>query len=232
MEVCCNDIDEDTYKSIVIKYQRDVNCLSDPDRNVRKRSLIKFQREIRGIGLNDKGVRQHFFSTHLKAPLLQIFSDQVEKCRELAIGIVSSYIEDLESVEATDDLFPKISEILTQRIGVTPFAESAEEVRLLLLELLETLLDRGSTKIIQDSMDKVATVLCKALSDQFPDSKRACNTIIRKASVKCPQRIKRHTPSIVRPLVANLQHQHAKVRSTTLQVRVELLASTSFVLIN
>lgn len=71
---------------ITQKLQRDVNCLLDENRSTRWRALERLRKEtVQCSNLEDVGEGLLDF---LLKPLLKEFSDPVEKCRELAIGIV------------------------------------------------------------------------------------------------------------------------------------------------
>lgn len=70
------------------KLQRDVNCLLDENRSTRRRALERLQKEIAQSSLHPKDVIDGLLEFLIK-PLLRVFSDPVEKCRELAIGIIA-----------------------------------------------------------------------------------------------------------------------------------------------
>ena len=75
------------------KLQRDINCLSDENKTTRRRALEKLQRET-----THKKPTYHSDIIHvllnngLLKPLLKMFSDPMERCRDLAITIVSEYV--------------------------------------------------------------------------------------------------------------------------------------------
>ena len=71
------------------KLQRDVNCLSDDNRTTRRRALDRLRRETVGRSpAHSLEVLQGLMEFLVK-PLLKVLSDPVEKCRELAVGILA-----------------------------------------------------------------------------------------------------------------------------------------------
>lgn len=73
---------------IMQKLQRDVNCLLDENRSTRRRALERLQKETVQSTPHIADEMEGLVDFLLK-PLLKEFSDPVEKCRELAIGIVT-----------------------------------------------------------------------------------------------------------------------------------------------
>ena len=69
------------------KLQRDVNCLSDESRSTRRRALERLRRETVAHSPPLPAPTLQALLELLLKPLLKLFSDPVEKCRELAIAI-------------------------------------------------------------------------------------------------------------------------------------------------
>jgi hypothetical protein len=72
-------------KQLALKLQRDVNCLSDPDRTTRRRALTKLDKVLVQEP-QDRALLSAYLVNTLAAPLVQLLSDPVEKCRELGSG--------------------------------------------------------------------------------------------------------------------------------------------------
>ena len=68
--------------------QRDINSLSDDNRGTRKRALEKITKEVFSKAKFSAAVLQVTFEEILK-PILKLFSDPTEKCRELSVQMVS-----------------------------------------------------------------------------------------------------------------------------------------------
>ena len=65
-----------------------MNCLSDGDRTTRKRALERLRKESIGRSpAYPPALLQGLMGFMIK-PLLQMISDPVEKCRELAINLI------------------------------------------------------------------------------------------------------------------------------------------------
>ena len=67
--------------------QRDLNMLADDNRQSRKRALEKLCK-LAGAG-HPADVLAPLWTDQLRAPVLKLFADPVEKNRELAIEIMS-----------------------------------------------------------------------------------------------------------------------------------------------
>jgi hypothetical protein len=72
-------------RQLALKLQRDVNCLSDPDRTTRRRALTKLEKVLVQEPQGRALLSTYLINT-LAAPLVQLLSDPVEKCRELGSG--------------------------------------------------------------------------------------------------------------------------------------------------
>ncbi len=69
--------------------QRDVNCLSDENRSTRKRALERLRKATIGRCPGYDPAQLQSVCEFLVKPLLRIFSDPVEKCRELSISLLA-----------------------------------------------------------------------------------------------------------------------------------------------
>ncbi|RHY86293.1 hypothetical protein DYB26_013637 [Aphanomyces astaci] len=193
--------------------QRDVNCLSDPQRMVRKKSLEKLSQVSDLVAKFGQDHLLQFFHAQLMKPLLVCVADPVEKCRELSLrgSIEFAKLGAFNSEERVRALILAIY----GRVGKAPFVETAEEIRLLLLELLHAVLQRTPTE--QSLPAEVMDVLGKTASDPFPDAKKACCDATLVLAHKWKPLVKLHLGTVVKPLTMNLGHQHAKIRQCTLQ---------------
>ena len=75
--------------SIFQTLQRDVNCLGDENRNTRKRALERLRKETIGRNPGYDPPQLQGVCGFLIKPLLRVFSDPVEKCRELSISLLA-----------------------------------------------------------------------------------------------------------------------------------------------
>lgn len=58
----------------------------------------------------------------------------------------------------------------------------------------------------------------RALADPYPEAKREACTAIGHAARHAPVQLRLHQASLLKPLLGNLRHQHARVRVLALQV--------------
>ena len=72
---------------IVAVCQRDLNCLTDPNRGTRKRGTDKIRKLVEEV---DAEVRAHpDFVAALRRPLVALFADPTERCRENAVLLMT-----------------------------------------------------------------------------------------------------------------------------------------------
>eukprot|EP00752_Nemacystus_decipiens_P002612 g2445.t1 len=217
--------DEACLSQLRQRLQRDVNCLSDPDRSTRRRALVKLQKAFFQEKKIPEAVLRGFLSRYLSERLVGMLADPVEKCREMAGGLL------LEFVDAVDDVRPDTSALATQvfsmaeaRIGSVPLAEPAEEVRALVLRLCSAVLRGKSAETFGcEVAGEACAVLAAALTDPFPEAKRECCSLLLKLAAVCPGGLRSRLGKVLRPLTVNLGHQHSKTRQMTLQALGALL---------
>ena len=201
------------------KFQRDLNRIIDAERNTRKRGLQKIFDDIPWNDASEDYAT--FVNETLLKLLIPTISDPIEKCRELTLNIIKKLFSNgnnLPRLDNPNDLVRK----LCQRIGETPFPESAEELRLLVSEILSSLLQFFSAKnIIGEEISHINGIileaLCKALNDNFPAVKRSCAELISAITILSPKVVQLHLKSLLKGLSINVLHQHAKTRILTLQ---------------
>ncbi|KAG8462273.1 hypothetical protein KFE25_012093 [Diacronema lutheri] len=200
---------------------RDVNCLAEENRNTRRRALQKLSSAVLDASPPlAPAVLLELWDGALRTPLLRALSDPVEKNREVALALVTGVVERLPDVASS--LATSVPTIAA-RVGSAPFEEGCEEVRLQLCELSE-LLVRKAGAVASPLCKELCAVACALAADSFPDVKRAVCALVRALVVAIPaDALGAQCPSLARALSANLGHQHAKVRATTLDALCDLL---------
>jgi len=211
--------DEATLVALKQKFQRNINCLTDDDRSTRKRSLEKLKRSLLG-GKPPEGatpkVLAAFFSQCLQQPLLNLLSDSVEKCRELSCEMLTVFARSV--LEDVPSLLKDSVPVLKSRLGVVPFVEPAEEMRLVLLQFLSTMLKRESCwSVVPDLMEDICAIVGCSLTDAFPDVKKECTSCVTYLTKSAPADVRSHAPVLAKALIGNVAHQHSKVRQYTIQ---------------
>ncbi|XP_005100812.1 dynein assembly factor 5, axonemal [Aplysia californica] len=192
---------------------RHVNCLGEENRNTRKNALLGIQKDtVKRRPPLDSPDLQLVFSEIMK-PLLKAFSDPVEKCRELSVEMVLSFMRNVPTCESyLSYIFP----VLVQRLGQQEISEPSEEIRLLLIELV-MLMVKSSSANIGVYVDDCVRILQRTIVDPFPEVRKEsckCASLLAKSS---PQYFYMQSESLVKPLLLTLSHQHSKVRTIVVE---------------
>lgn len=149
------------------KYARDLNCLADEDRAKRRRALATFTSAFAGTLAPPAAA---FFLSDLLPALLRVVSDPVEKNREMSLTLITDVLAKNQEIMPTAASLAL--PVLSERVGVLPFPEPAEEVRLLAVKLIKVILSaRNCVDVINDGFETVSDALVKAATDTFHDVK-------------------------------------------------------------
>jgi dynein assembly factor 5 len=205
----------DSYEEFLLTVRRDINCLSEADRMTRKKAIERLQKSL----LSGAKVQQEFvvklFIEELHKPLIRMFADQAEKCRELSLAMAPQFI-DMLSMADLENVLPLLLAGLLGRLRNTPFPEPSEELRLEVLRFLSHLVDVGKERLAPFTSD-IVDALAKASNDTCPDAKKECCEIVKKVSACFDgERLARAGGPLVAALLGNLRHQQWKVRRATL----------------
>ena len=92
----------------------------------------------------------------------------------------------------------------------------AEEVRVELIELMDLMLETNEQQFVTQ-VSPICTMLGKVVADSNPDMKSKSATFSGKIALTLGKKIGQFMGSPVESLMANLTHQHSKVRRTTLK---------------
>ena len=200
------------------QYARDFNCLSDQDRKTRQRALQK----LSALASSPQPELDEAWEQALRVPLLKLFSDTVEKNRELAIGLATQLVPVLGPGMLRDSL-PYLLPVIVARLASNPVAEEGEERRLQLLQLLQLLLERTSGEPLAPHLPELVEVLSASYADAFPDSKKAACALTKAVAEQLSTYIEPHCAALVKALQPMLAHQHSRVRSVATEALVALL---------
>ncbi|ESO87153.1 hypothetical protein LOTGIDRAFT_210534 [Lottia gigantea] len=192
---------------------RHINCLGEENRNTRKKALERIHKETlkRDTPLEATDLKVIF--REVLPPVLKIFSDPVEKCRELSVNLISSF---LKSVPEPEDHLYYIIPVLVARLGQQDIIEPSEEQRLLLIELLKQMVECSGKKMAV-YLDDCVTILQRTVIDPYPE--------VKKESCKCAAFLARSIPehfhmlseALIKPLLIAIAHQHSKVRTIVVE---------------
>jgi hypothetical protein len=135
-----------TADALVAKLRRDINSLSDENRGARRRALKNLETALLGKGKPKPKVLTECVNLHLVEPLAAVLSDPVESSREACCNLLIKLVDDSGGLR---DAYPTLRAclpVLVKRVGKLPFEESAEEVRMLFVQLLHSLLKAKSCR--------------------------------------------------------------------------------------
>ncbi|XP_061701103.1 dynein axonemal assembly factor 5 [Syngnathoides biaculeatus] len=190
---------------------RHLNCLGEDEKSTRKRALESIKKETVDKKLSGV-VLQELFSALLK-PLLKCVSDPMERCREIALLLISEFIR---CVPEPHECLPYLMPSLAQRFGEQELLEPAEELRLSAMQML-TLTVEVCGKQLAPYLNEMINILQRTVVDPFPDVKReSCKCTVTFA--KCiPERFHMQAESLVKPLMQTIAHQHSRVRVSIIE---------------
>nr|XP_061805725.1 dynein axonemal assembly factor 5-like [Nerophis lumbriciformis] len=190
---------------------RHLNCLGEDNKSTRKRALESIKRETVDKKLSG-AVLQELFSALLK-PLLKCLSDPMERCREIAILLISDFIR---FVPEPQESLPYLMPCLAQRFGEKEILEPSEELRLSATEML-TLTVEVCGKQLAPYLNEMMNILQRTVVDPFPDVKReSCKCTVNFANC-VPEHFHMQAESLVKPLMQTIAHQHSKVRVSVIE---------------
>lgn len=216
--------------TISAQFHRELNRLLDSDRNTRKKGLQKLYESLPWERKETRPQLVKFVEESIIEVILSanILADPIEKCREYALKLLVSYTAQLKkpsgkaASQLGDTAVRQLLVSLMARIETTPFPESAEELRLLVVELLTSLClhfePALSSEGCRDVRERMVLTMSRAVCDAFPAVKRSAAellTLLAGLPMFLPA-VKSHTTTILKSLATNVNHQHSKTRLSTL----------------
>ena len=204
------------YFQITESIQRDINCLADGTRFAKKKSLERIRSTV--MSHHDQPVLTALFATLCK-PLLTLFHDPMEKCRESSITLVSDMTAQIANITS---YLPYIIPMCVMRLGQKELIEPSEEIRQLMMELLIQLMILAKKDIALYTGD-IFLILIKTVSDPFAEVKKLSCTCIISLSVMAPRNFYAGANTLLNPLLQSITHQHQKVRIIVIQALGALL---------
>lgn len=192
---------------------RHINCLGEENRNTRKKALEGIKKDTLQRKPPLAASELQLIFSEVAKPLLKIFSDPVEKCRELSIDIIREY---MKNVDKPDESLPYVIPVLVQRLGQQEIIEPSEEIRLMLIEFLSEILENSGKKL-SVYLDDLVRILQRTIPDPFPDVKKESCRCTSKIAKAIPEYFHMQSESLIKPLLLTITHQHAKVRTLVVE---------------
>eukprot|EP00440_Ansanella_granifera_P075129 gb/GFBE01081535.1/.p1 GENE.gb/GFBE01081535.1/~~gb/GFBE01081535.1/.p1 ORF type:complete len:1342 (+),score=336.29 gb/GFBE01081535.1/:1-4026(+) len=222
-----------TPETFLAYLQRDVNCLAEDSLSVRLQSIQKLERILvqQADGLSTDIVDA--VCDALLKPLLKRMKDKSEKCRELAVKILQSLVENTSDLAAT---LPYVFPTLVARLGCEDLdgvahlpevmrpdpeqkplelarpVEESEEVRLCLGRFVASLLSRCSPTQVYSYVDECTGLIRAQAMDPYHEVKAlACETMVA-FCYNHREMLLHFALPLARSLTSCLTHNHAKIR--------------------
>lgn len=142
--------------------------------------------------------------------MCEYLMDSRERCRELAVQILSNII-DVFSV--SDEYASCIVPIIANRLSnSSTLIEQSEEIRLSLVLLVKTIICKRSVNLT-DYLEYLIQILVRTLVDPCSKVRRESCICVVELSSALPQHFHRHADFLIEPLLRTLTHKHSQIRS-------------------
>lgn len=186
-----------------------ITALQSESKMVRKQALQSMNTEIFENPANSDCDLTIVFP-EIYAYVLKSFSDTAEACRESAAITITNFIEKLP---LNDYYLTYILPVLVRRIGCPEIVEDSEEIRLVLIQLVHTILEKYKvTHLLSPFINDFTNILTKTSMDPYPKVKlEACECIMLLTKV-LQRDFHFQSESYVKPVLINFAHQHFRVR--------------------
>ena len=189
-------------------FARHINGLADDSKFSRRKAVEAIGKELRKQAQELSSSEYQLLFEDLVKPLLKVFSDPIEKCRELTILIVYDSIGNLEKPQ---QMLHFIVPLLVQRLGQQEIVEPSEELRLELVKSLSKLIEVCG-KNITIFLNDVVQILQQTITDPYPEVKKESCRCASKLAKTIPESFQQQSESLIKPLCESISHQHSKVR--------------------
>uniref|UniRef100_A0A182K4B5 TOG domain-containing protein n=1 Tax=Anopheles christyi TaxID=43041 RepID=A0A182K4B5_9DIPT len=189
------------------------SAVQHPERTERQRALKSFEQNFIRSGITVEECSRIFDETYLH--LLRCYGDRFESVRTLAVSAMDTL---LGKLPPNDYYLGCIVPVLAKRIGQAETIEDSEELRLKLLDQLETLVakysDPDAARLgdpLLKVLDSVVDILIKTLRDPFPAAqKKSCEIVI--ALAEATPTLHYRAEALVLPAKSILTHRHSANR--------------------
>lgn len=191
---------------IVGNLKKQVNILQSENKRERKKALETIRLELECNEIKEDQVL--LFYEYSQKQLIFCFSDASDACREEIFKIVTKIIETLPSNQS---YLQVIMLALIDRFTGENVKETSEEVRLLVIELLKSLIVKYQSNL-QIYLDSIINILAKSLVDNDPKVKKESCVTVSDLAKALPEHFHMQSESLIKPILQNLTHQHYRVR--------------------
>ncbi|CAH8642771.1 unnamed protein product [Dicrocoelium dendriticum] len=198
-----------------VEFDRTLVLLNDENRFVRKKAL----NDIGSYLSTKSGYLNYVYNERSLLPLTELaqslsstLNDNIEVNRELAVKINHMLLDLTPDIcNVASSLIP----VLVKRLGQKEVVEPSEELRLDTLRLVQVMSEKMSD--ITPFVDELLTIIQHSLMDSYHEVKKLSCNIAQELAQKGGERFYRTSECLINPLLANLIHQHSKVRVAAIQ---------------
>ncbi|RNA08753.1 dynein assembly factor axonemal-like, partial [Brachionus plicatilis] len=156
---------------------------------------------------------------HILNQVLNLFTDPMERCRELSCDIAKLLMEKNQYWDL--NMTGMVVMCVFQRLGAKDIKETSEEIRLQLYTLIhELILAKCSSQknTFEIHLQEFIAILVNSFADNFPEVKKmgcACAKLLANRLAK--SNFHMQSESLVKPMLNNMTHQHSRVRKDVIE---------------
>jgi len=190
------------------KIKENIGLLNDAERRVRRKALETLTSclPVKKACLDDE-----LLCRMAEDVSCRLFDTQ-ESCRELSAILLGEIVNNGGDVNALNVyLIPSVIRRLTDD------AEPSEEIRLLLVSLLKSIVVKSKGSQLENYLQGIMDTLATTIADSFSEVKKQSCSCICELANRMPSHISAYSERLAKPLSQALLHQHSKVRVAAIE---------------
>ncbi|KAK5640753.1 hypothetical protein RI129_009300 [Pyrocoelia pectoralis] len=183
--------------------------LQSDDKRVRKQALMNLRTYLLTNEFTDEELQFIFNETHIYT--LKALRDKTEAVRSEAINVMRCLI--LDKLPKNDYYLTYIFPVFVERIGTVELVEESEEIRLEMLQFMQTIIVKYSKTIhLKPFLNDCVSVLCETVKDKHPAIKELSCKCITQLAEALPDYFHTQAESLVKPVLTAFSYQRFKIR--------------------
>lgn len=196
------------------------------DRKVRKQTYADLQTFLSLVeDFTHQDLRNIFTETYMYT--LNGLRDKTEAVREQAIAFITFLY--IKILPLNDFYLTYLFPILVERIGNVEIIEESEEIRLQLLQLMNSVITKYSgTEQLRPFLNDSIIVLAETVKDKYPAIKELSCHVILNLSKALPRDFHMQAETLVKPVLTCFNHQRFKVRVASIEAVGEIIMHSSY----
>lgn len=201
--------------------------IKDESKIQRKNALESIKKQLIEFFRNPNATVQ-FTSESLEHVLnqsLSMLADPMERCREISCDIVQLILE--KNPTWNSDMTGLLIMTIFRRLGSKEVKETSEEIRLQIYNLIHQLILTKSNyqkNTFQIHLQELVGILVNSFSDNYPEVKKiGCSCSKQLANRLASSNFHMQSESFVKPLIANMVHQHSRVRKEIIECLCDVI---------